>query len=494
MKKRNKKSTKIFTYVLLFLSCLIFASTNWIMKNFGLIDMDKLIYHMTNPLEGTSNEMIYSFIFNSLLVCIIIFIIMMLILNYKYKYLFVFKINIFKNYIYINTKLLITICLFVLSIYNFEHKLDVFNYIKNIDTYSNFIEENYVDPKTTKITFPENKRNLIYIFLESIEYTYASKENGGAYEENLIPNLTNYANKEISFRNSNNGGSLSSRATGWTIAAMFAQTSGLGFYVPGDGNSYGQNEKFIPGAYTLGDILKDQGYNQTLLIGSDATFGGRKQYFEQHGNYTIKDYNYAKEQKWIDEDYYVWWGYEDSKLFEFAKKELKELSKKDEPFNLTLLTVNTHHIGGYLENDCEQKYDEQLKNVVLCSDKQVYEFVEWIKEQDFYENTTIVITGDHLSMEPTFFKNLDGYQRTPYNVFINSIIKTDNFTNRNFYSMDIFPTTISSLGGIIEGNRLGLGTNLFSNEKTLYEEYGVDEVEKQLSYNSSYYKNRILSE
>ena len=39
-------------------------------------------------------------------------------------------------------------------------------------------------------------------------------------------------------------------------------------------------EHFFPGITTLGDILKEQGYSQTLLIGSKAEFGGRKVYFQ----------------------------------------------------------------------------------------------------------------------------------------------------------------------------------------------------------------------
>ena len=35
--------------------------------------------------------------------------------------------------------------------------------------------------------------------------------------------------------------------------------------------------------------------------------------------------------------------------------------------------------------------------------------------------------------------------------------------NRDFSTLDFFPTTLASLGVQIEGDRLGLGTNLFSN-------------------------------
>lgn len=56
----------------------------------------------------------------------------------------------------------------------------------------------------------------------------------------------------------------------------------------------------------------------------------------------------------------------------------------------------------------------------------------------------------------------------------------------------MFPTTLASLGVEIEGNRLGLGTNLFSNEKTLIEKYGIKYVNKELAYNSSFYNKEIL--
>lgn len=75
----------------------------------------------------------------------------------------------------------------------------------------------------------------------------------------------------------------------------------------------------MPGVYSIGDILEKNGYQNLLLLGSDANFAGRKTYFQQHGNYQILDYNYAIEHKWIPSDYHVWWGYEDKKLFGNAK-------------------------------------------------------------------------------------------------------------------------------------------------------------------------------
>jgi phosphoglycerol transferase len=51
----------------------------------------------------------------------------------------------------------------------------------------------------------------------------------------------------------------------------------------------------------------------------------------------------------------------------------------------------------------------------------------------------------------------------------------------------MFPTTLAALGATIEGDRLGLGTNLFSDKETLTEKYGYDKLEEELSKTSDFY-------
>ena len=256
-----------------------------------------------------------------------------------------------------------------------------------------------MDPAETELTFPEQKRNLIYIFLESMETTYSSQEDGGAYDENYIPELTQIAmeNEDFSGAGQELNGSYAMSYATWTVAGLFAQTSGLHLYLPIDGNSMDTQENFLPDLTALGDILEDQGYNQTILFGSDGNFGGRSLYFSDHGNYSVKDWYYYKEIGKLAQDYGVWWGYEDEKLFEYAKEELLSLASQDQPFNLSLLTADTHFEDGYVCELCGTEYgDNQYANVLACSSNQVSEFVSWIQQQDFYDNTTIVISGDHL--------------------------------------------------------------------------------------------------
>ena len=101
--------------------------------------------------------------------------------------------------------------------------------------------------------------------------------------------------------------------------------------------------------------------------------------------------------------------------------------------------------------------------------------------------------GDHLTMDPKFMKNVDkDYERTIYNAVINPAIKPKKEKERKFGTFDFFPTTLAALGAEIEGDRLGLGTNLFSAEETLTEKYGFKYSNIQLARKSEYYNENIL--
>lgn len=59
--------------------------------------------------------------------------------------------------------------------------------------------------------------------------------------------------------------------------------------------------------------------------------------------------------------------------------------------------------------------------------------------------------------------------------------------------MDMYPTTLVSIGASIKGDRLGLGTNLFSGKKTLIEELGFDYLDNELNKKSNFYDDYILA-
>ena len=483
----------ILMIIISVLGFILYNLGNWVLDTWGLLSIDEIIFHLKVPLDGTNSDVVLDGINACVpLAVLVLFLSIFLIIGLRNKH----------------RKCMIALFLVAViacgsagrAAYEVYDELDVKEYLVSQKKESHFIEQNYVDPRTTKITFPEQKRNLIYIYLESMESTYASKEDGGGMDFNCIPELTTLAEENTNFSNSDKlGGGYPAYGGTWTMAGIFSQTSGIPIKnseQTDDVNAtLAEQSSFSSQARNLEDILADEGYNQCFMIGSDATFGGRRAYFESHGKgqTEICDYNTAKENGQIPEDYYVWWGYEDQKLFANAQEKLTELSSKDEPFNFTMLTVDTHFEDGYVCEQCQNEFgDNQYANVMACSSRQVDAFVKWIQQQPFYENTTIVISGDHLTMDSDFCNDVsEDYERSVYNVFINlpegldtSFEKTHN---REFATLDMFPTTLAAMGVTIEGDRLALGVNLFSDEQTLTEQYGRKGLDKELMKKSKFY-------
>lgn len=474
---------EILTVFIAGLSVLLALSVRWMFATWTNLSMDELVYHLTAPLDGTNTDMIWDYV----RVCavptiLVIFFLILILIAWRKKE----KVHLFRGII----NLVALVGIIVMLGYTWT-ELGVGDYLKDQNTESKFIEDEYVDPTDVEVVFPEQKRNLIYIFLESMETTYSDVDDGGAFDENVIPELTEIAqtNEDFSGADPKLNGGYSLAGTTWTMGAMFAQTSGLPLNISISANDMDTQDSFFPGVTTLGDILSDAGYTQTLLIGSEAQFGGRKLYFQEHGNYEMEDYSYAIENGLIPSDYKVWWGYEDQKLFEFAKEKLLQLSQGDEPFNLTMLTVDTHFEDGYVCEQCPTEYDTQYSNVMACSSRQVGEFLKWIQQQDFYENTTIVISGDHPTMDSDYCAEIDqegNYDRRVFTAYINAAVYAQDQQERTYSTFDNFPTTLAALGVQIDGDRLGLGTNLFSGTKTLLEEFGNSKVNAELKKKSEF--------
>lgn len=474
---------EILTVFIAGLSVLLALSVRWMFATWTNLSMDELVYHLTAPLDGTNTDMIWDYV----RVCavptiLVIFFLILILIAWRKKE----KVHLFRGII----NLVALVGIIVMLGYTWT-ELGVGDYLKDQNTESKFIEDEYVDPTDVEVVFPEQKRNLIYIFLESMETTYSDVDDGGAFDENVIPELTEIAqtNEDFSGADPKLNGGYSLAGTTWTMGAMFAQTSGLPLNISISANDMDTQDSFFPGVTTLGDILSDAGYTQTLLIGSEAQFGGRKLYFQEHGNYEMEDYSYAIENGLIPSDYKVWWGYEDQKLFEFAKEKLLQLSQGDEPFNLTMLTVDTHFEDGYVCEQCPTEYDTQYSNVMACSSRQVGEFLKWIQQQDFYENTTIVISGDHPTMDSDYCAEINqegNYDRRVFTAYINAAAYAQDQQERTYSTFDNFPTTLAALGVQIDGDRLGLGTNLFSGTKTLLEEFGNSKVNAELKKKSEF--------
>jgi len=498
MKNNNlRKNCIIVSWVFFVTASILFSIFQWYCKYFG-IRLQELLFTLASPKEGADLSFFVTYISYFIKYCLIpilcfLFIFladktfykklnMQISLKTKKKQI-IWNVSSFFNIILMCTALIF----FFVTVFQITKTLNIKNYIESKHNVTKIYEEHYISPKDVSIT-TENKRNLIYIYMESMENTYQDKINGGQQTTNYIPNLTELAKQNTSFKNTYNdaNGFIPNYGAGWTMGAIFCTTTGLPFSFPINGNEMDTYKSFASGITNLGDILFDFGYQNEFLCGSNASFAGRRKYFEQHGNYKIFDYFTAIEKKYIEPDYLVWWGFEDEILYKIAKDEISALAKNNKPFNFTMLTVDTHHVGGYVCSNCKNKYNTQLENVVACADEQIGDFINWCKKQSWFENTTIIITGDHPRMDSLLVKNIEYTNRTVYECFINPVPEVQK-KERLFVTCDIFPTILASMGFKIEGDRLGLGTNLFSNKQTLCEEMGFLEFENEIEKSSQYY-------
>ena len=458
----------------------------WLLSIWHDITFDEIVFYLSAPLEGTSQDVMNSFYLRVVLVsavAAVLFAAALTTLIVKKRY---------KAFRRVAAVALIAVGLvFVCQAGRAVKRYRVIEYVRSRTTKSDFIDQNYVEPTSENVVFPEKKRNLVYIFLESVEMTFADKASGGAFDKNVIPELTKLTLEEgESFSGDHktlNGGYVTTGSS-YTMGALVAQTSGVPVIGSIGNAAASYADSFYPGLRTLGDILKEQGYNQVFMCGSEATFGGRALYFKEHGGYQVFDYDYARNNGYIPKDYRVWWGYEDRKLLDFAKTRLTELNSEGKPFNLTMLTVDTHFEDGFVCDLCKDEFDVQYSNVMACSSRQISEFIGWMKKQDFYENTTIVLVGDHPTMDADYCKEVeDSFGRRSFVCVLNSAVETKNPTHRDYTTYDLFPTTLAAMGVKIKGNRLGLGINLFSETPTLMERYGIDFLSTELGKKSAFY-------
>ena len=499
-KKRYRKAIA-FDSIILWLSVWLITSVWWIRRSFGGVTISRIVYHVTTTLRGVEPTLVSS-LFGSYLRWIIVVPGVCTALYLIARYLLEKKVSSKKQIMAKRVFRIMSLLLCVASIVFSAVWLRFPAYLYSMLQPSAFIEEHYVDPANTEIRFPNEKRNLIYIFLESIENTYAGIEVGGIEPVSLIPNLTDIALDTDTVMFSNNkpgmlGGFDSVQGTDWTAAAMVSHTSGIPLLVTLRSALFLGADDFLPGVVSIGDVLRQEGYQQTLLVGSDAVFGQRESLFRTHGGYKIFDVKYAFATGRITETSGSW-GFTDDILYEFAKQEVTRLAQNAEPFNLTLLTVDTHFPDGDIYGSHETRFELQYQNVIYNSDRQIAEFLDWASTQPWYEDTTMVIVGDHETMDPLYTATIpDNYHRTMYNAIINSQIPASEVGASRLYlrtytSLDLFPTTLAAMGATIAGDRLALGTNLFSDRPTLAEQFGLDTLDEEFSRHSAFYSRELM--
>ena len=488
VKKIDKKIRKsyVFSSVFIFFTVFFIMLGFYFDAMFADININQILFVLSMPITGTSYVIVIVSILTLLLIpiCFSVFHLVLLKKNIGFVCTLFKKEREFFPFRF-NHKVLSSFGLVILVLLFFEYKLQIVSFVlKEFKASSNFYEENYISPKDLTFTFPEKKKNLIFIYLESTEaeVAYCAKEN-----TNLIPELADLAKNNLSFSHSDGiGGQIQVPGTGHSIASICCTHLGLPLSFDFAGQFYrGNSEYFFNGAYGLGNILHGAGYNCLFTLGSGTIYGGLGNLLRGH-EFEVKDLEYYRNIGKVPKDYFVWWGIEDAKVVEFAKEELTSLASLGKPFAFSVFFEDTHTPGGYFDAECENKYPKQIHNVFVNMSKRIGKFVDWIKAQPFYEDTIIVILGDHLYMGGDLYDTPPN-SRHAYNAFINTGKSGEHSKNRKFCTFDYFPTILDCLDIKYESDGLGIGRSLLTGKPTLIEQLGEEKLVDLITSKSYFY-------
>ena len=286
--------------------------------------------------------------------------------------------------------------------------------------------------------------------------------------------------------------------TSWTIAAITGKLCGIPLNMPmGIGEYHGKLPTYLPNAKCIMNVLADRGYSQIYIQGSSGDFTQKRDFWRTHGDVAVHDIEYYTQQGKIPKGYDVFWGFEDRKMYQFAKDEIDSLAKTGNPFAVYMLTVDTHQPNGYIDSVCAAEVENiegEFPKALRCASKMIDSFILWASSQSWYDNTVISVMGDHSMPSLSKKANVPLTDSLYWVNFMFNSVKKRSAMHKAYSSLDMFPTLLEAMGFAIDGHAIGLGRSLFSSEQTLLEKYGRETLDHLLRERSVQYDYFLMGE
>ena len=343
------------------------------------------------------------------------------------------------------------------------------DYIRSANSDYN-VEDYYAEPN---VTSDANKRNMVVIYLESGEATLADDQ---LFEKNAFAPLQEATQPADGWQSVEDFQQY--EGGGWTMAGLTSTQCGVP--LKGTGSAAGSgafNElgggvaSYLGGIGCMGDVLADHGYKNVFLGGANSSFAAKDTFLESHG-YTedkgLADWRAAGEP---EENFRSDWGLSDERLMAHARDEIDGLHAESEqtgqPFNLSMLTLDTHE-PVHVYDSCDVDTESEVTSVFSCSMAQVAGFVDYMEQQGYLEDTSVVIMGDHLkhmSAGDAFHEELDDHEnRTIFNrVWVPGEEQNTKLRSR-VDQLNMYPTMLEAAGLELEDHEAGLGVSAFTSE------------------------------
>ncbi|TSI10754.1 LTA synthase family protein [Lysinibacillus sp. BW-2-10] len=328
----------------------------------------------------------------------------------------------------------------------------------------NYAKSNYAEPNLEYFGAAQGM-NVIYLHLESMQnFIIDYKLNG----EEVTPFLNSLSKDPNTLYFDN---FFHQTAQGKTSDAEFMLENSL--YGLPQGSAFitkGQNTyQAAPG------ILKDHGYTSAVFHGNGGTFWNRNTIYKSFGYDKFFDANFYDTS--VPEDM-AEYGLLDKPFFEQSASLLNTLPQ---PFYTKFITVG-HHYPYKLNQDLAtiekgNTGDASVDNyfqTARYADEAIEQFFTQLKESGLYENSMIVLYGDHYgisenhnkAMEQVLGKEITPYestnlQRVPLFIHVPGMEGEINHTYGG--QIDLLPTVLHLLG-IDSQNFIQFGSDLLSEE------------------------------
>lgn len=314
------------------------------------------------------------------------------------------------------------------------------------DTFS----EAYVNPKDLTFSRPDQPKNLLLIYVESLEYGFRRDDIHGS---NLI--------QAIDALPGQNAAIVPAPGTNWSIAGMVASLCSVPLK-PYYGNHLGSKSRFLPSLICMGDILKTKGYEQYFITGPKLKFSGMDTFYLDHG-YDVTIGRDEWKTRGLDLSLFTGWGdgLHDDELFIQAKAIWAKAHTRNQPFNLTIITTDNHAPDGTTSPRCTDKeFGEGYRHAFKCNSQYVANFIRDLNEAKMLDNTLVVIMGDHPFMNSPDLASTFPNPRQVYFKIMNAGLTLKRPSMTHF---DVAPTILEDLG-VLTGKtgRFGLGISNFT--------------------------------
>ncbi|RYG73055.1 LTA synthase family protein [Lentibacillus lipolyticus] len=240
-----------------------------------------------------------------------------------------------------------------------------------------------------------------------------------------------------------------------------------------------------------------QDYTSAVFHGDEKSFWNRNQVYKYLGVDKFYDASYYD----MSEDKVINYGLKDKPFFKQSMPILQELDKKEGPFYAHMMTL-THHYPFILDEGDETIESAETGDGTVDRyfqtarylDESLKQFFEDLKEQGLYEDSVIMIYGDHYGIsenhnramseimgeEITPLKNAN-LQRVPFMIRVPGV--DGQGINHEFTGQaDVMPTMLHLLG-IDAKNFIQFGTDMFSKEHKAFVPFrNGDFMTKEYSY------------